>query len=384
MRRLGIVALADEGNGGTFQYTLSMLEAARALRDWDVTLYTTAPLEPVYRRLSLTTRLIPAKRAGDAPLLARARLGLRAREPFPDVDLVLSPIKSALLLHTSRPFLFTLHDLQERYLPEFSSRARRVYLDAMYSSLLRRAAGVICESTHVATDITTFYGYDPERIHVIPAPPVRLAAQFDDSTLRATRDKFCLPDVFLFYPARFWAHKNHRRLVQAFALIADRFPAAGLVFTGRKQEEYERIARQVAESGLEGRVITTGYIDQQELACLYRLATAVVVPTLFESVSIPVYEAQQAARAVAVSGILAMPEQVGDTGLLFDPLSVEAMAEAMATLLADPVRRHELAQAGARRVGRMTVENYSLALEGALDRALIRTEPGHESRQLPR
>ena len=60
-------------------------------------------------------------------------------------------------------------------------------------------------------------------------------------------------------------------------------------------------------------------MGQDDLQAIYKLATALVMPSLFESVSIPIYEAFQAGIPVLASNILAIPEQVGDAGLLFDP-----------------------------------------------------------------
>lgn len=365
-RRLGILALASERHGGTFQYTLSMIEALLRMPGWTATLYT-GHGNDAYARFGLPTRHLTYTAPAEARQLVTARLGLRTGDPFEGEDVVISPIKSPLLLHTRRPFVFTLHDLQERYLPQYSTRTRDLWLSTVYSSLLRRAAGVICESRHVAADIHRFYGYPPARIHVIAAPPVAMDdAPADPERLARLRRKFDLPASYLFYPARFWPHKNHRRLVEAFAAIAAQFPDVGLVFTGRQQDEYANVFGFVRDAGLTGRVISTGYIEQHELHDLYRLATAVVVPTLFESVSIPVYEAQQLGRAVAASDILAIPEQIGDTGLLFDPLSVDAIAGAMRRLLADPAERDRLAHDGARRVAGLTADRYAAALDKTL------------------
>ena len=79
--------------------------------------------------------------------------------------------------------------------------------------------------------------------------------------------------------------------------------------------------------GLSEQVHHLGYVEQDDLHAIYRLATALVMPSLFESVSIPIYEAFQVGTPVAASGILAIPQQVGDGGLLFDPQSVPSIAQ---------------------------------------------------------
>ena len=88
--------------------------------------------------------------------------------------------------------------------------------------------------------------------------------------------------------------------------------------------------------GLNERVCHLGYVEQDDLQAVYRLATALVMPSLFESVSIPIYEAFQVGTPVAASGILAIPEQVGDAGLLFDPKSVASIKDAILRIIKDP------------------------------------------------
>ena len=57
---------------------------------------------------------------------------------------------------------------------------------------------------------------------------------------RPLRVRLQLPDKFLFYPAQFWAHKNHLRLIEAFREVAAEVPDLHLVLTGKKRDEYER------------------------------------------------------------------------------------------------------------------------------------------------
>ncbi len=104
------------------------------------------------------------------------------------------------------------------------------------------------------------------------------------------------------------------------------------MLTGKERDEYQTVMDAVAKSGLSGRVVHLGYVAQEDLQTIYRLATALVMPSLFESVSIPVYEAFQAGTPVVASGILAIPEQVGDAGLLFDPMSVASIRDAILKL----------------------------------------------------
>jgi glycosyltransferase involved in cell wall biosynthesis len=122
----------------------------------------------------------------------------------------------------------------------------------------------------------------------------------------------------------------------------------------------------IAKSGLSGKVVHLGYVAQQDLQATYRLATALVMPSLFESVSIPIYEAFQVGTPVAASGILAIPEQLGDAGLLFDPMSVASIRDAILKIVGDREQARQLGQRGRERMQAMTPERYGAQLQNLL------------------
>jgi len=364
--RVGIVACSRPSFGGTFPYTLSMIEALKLIPDHEYTLFVPAAND-AYATLGLPILTLPPTVSAAWRPIARALLpsfGL-----FQGVDKVIAPIYSPHLLSSSRPFVFTLHDLQERYYPAYFTVAQRVWRHFMNTSMTRAASRIICESQYVKRDITQYLRVDERKVVVIPAPPVSAFRDVDPSPSRlaAIKDKFHLGDRFLLYPAQFWPHKNHRRLVEAFALLAGRHETCQLVFTGQRAREHDRVFARVGELGLHARVLGLGYLTTEELAAVYRLATIVVVPTLFESISIPVYEAFLAGTAVCASNVVALPEQIGDAGLLFDPTSPRDIAEKIETVLCDPRLRLELTRRGRERIQLLTLDHYALQLREVLD-----------------
>jgi glycosyltransferase involved in cell wall biosynthesis len=363
MTRIGILAVARQGHGGTLLYTLSMIEALRRLPPdrFTCTVFTAADNHE-FDRLGVPIVRLP----GPVAVFARRLLGV---EPFTAVDKVIAPVYSVQLLASRRPFAFTLHDLQEKHLPENFGLATRAWRHLTNRLLTRRASRIVCESNFVKRDIVRFFGISGDRIAVIPAPPVTVLrdSRLDEEMLTAVRDKFKLPRTFLFYPAQFWPHKNHRRLVEAFAIVSKAHPECGLVLTGKRRDEYDRVFGRVRELGLSSQVLHIGYVETAELAALYRLATVTVVPTLFESISIPVYEAFSLGTAVCVSDVVALPEQVGDAALLFDPRSTRDIADKICTLLADPDLRRQLIERGRRRVEAVHHDDYASRLVRLFD-----------------
>jgi glycosyltransferase involved in cell wall biosynthesis len=364
--KLGVIALAGPDNGGTYQYTLSMLQALRHTSGFQITLYGD-PQNPDFTELGYPIFGFSESRLEQLMALAADGMHIRLTDPFILQDILLAPIYALALLHTSKPFAFTLHDLQENYYPENFSRWQRLWRYQVYSRLLGRARRVICESSYVKTDIIRYFDIPEERIAVITAPPLRqFLADETDERLRAMRVRLQLPEKFLFYPAQFWTHKNHLRLIEAFREVATEVPDLKLVLTGKKRDQYETVMSAVESFELNERVCHLGYVEQDDLQAIYRLATALVMPSLFESVSIPIYEAFGVGTPVAASGILAIPEQVGDAGLLFDPTSVASIKDAILGIAGDPEAARLLGKRGRDRMAAMTPERYGIQLQDLL------------------
>jgi glycosyltransferase involved in cell wall biosynthesis len=365
--RLGVLALAGPDNGGTYQYTLAMLHGLQHTCGFEITLYGD-PQNPDFAGLGYPVRRFRESYVRQGAALAADLLHIRLPDPFIAEDVVLAPIYSPALLHTSKPFAFTLHDLQQNYYPENFSLPQRAWRHQIYTRLLGRARRVICESGYVKADIMRYFDVADDRIVVIPAPPQRqfLKVQSEEQ-LCATRIRLQLPEKFLFYPAHFWVHKNHVRLIEAFHEVVGEIPDLKLVLTGKKQEAYQSVIDTIDKFGLQDQVRHLGYVDQEDLQAIYRLATALVMPSMFESVSIPIYEAFQVGTPVAASNILAIPEQVGDAGLLFDPKSVTSIRQAIVEIVRNPERARLLAGRGRDRMSAMTPEWYGAQLQDLLN-----------------
>jgi glycosyltransferase involved in cell wall biosynthesis len=126
----------------------------------------------------------------------------------------------------------------------------------------------------------------------------------------------------------------------------------------------------IGKFGLSDKVCHLGYVEQDDLPAIYELATALIMPSLFESVSIPIYEAFQVGTPVMASNILAIPEQVGDAGLLFDPTSVTSIKRAILEMTGDPEAARRLGKRGHDRMSAMTPERYAAQLKGLVTEML--------------
>ena len=367
MKKLGVIVLATPDLGGTYQYSQSMLEALRYLRGYEVTLYGDPSNQDIVA-LGYSVRKYTEPRAMQLLYLAANALNLKMGDPFAGEDILLAPTYSLALLNTAKPFAYTLHDLQDNYYPQNFSWWQRNWRSNLYGQLSGRAARIICESEFVKSDIARILKVAAEKVAVIAAPPLRqAAAEFSSAELENVRSRLGLPNRFVFYPAQFWPHKNHLRLIDAFKQVVAREPDLKLVLTGRKRNAYEAVIRAVAEAGLQEKIQYLGYVQQADLQAIYHLAVALVMPSLFESVSIPIYEALQAGTPVAASNILSFPEQVGEAGLFFDPFSSSSIAECILRLANDPEFAKTLGKRGREKMASMTPQRYCDQLQQLIE-----------------
>jgi len=365
VKRLGIVATAQPSHGGQFQYTLAMMQGLCQVTGWRLTVYRD-PETTAYSPFGLEERPLRGGKLRAVFLAVLSACGIRAPDQFADEDAVIAPMYAPQLLHTRKPFCYTLHDLQEYYFPQYFSLYQKIWRRFLHGRLTKRARRVICESKFVQADIVKHFGIEPRRICVVPAPPLWEDAGNDNTDLAAISQRYRLPARFLLYPAQFWAHKNHQRLLEAFAEIYHEYPDLFLVFTGHRRFEYDAVMRKVADLGLTERVIHLGYVDSRDIFSLYRLAQALVMPSLFESISIPVYEAFRAGTPVCASGVFGLTDQIGSAGIIFDPYSVSDMAGAMRRVVGDAELRRRLVAEGRGVLAGLTIQRYAGQLQDVL------------------
>jgi glycosyltransferase involved in cell wall biosynthesis len=118
---------------------------------------------------------------------------------------------------------------------------------------------------------------------------------------------------------------------------------------GHAGRETERLKALAAELGITGEVRFTGWVSDADVEGFYALASVFVYPSLHEGFGMPVLEAMRRGVPVACADATSLPEVAGDAGLLFDPLSVDAIGAAMRHLLEDPGRARDLARRGPER-----------------------------------
>jgi len=283
---------------------------------------------------------------------------------FPHQDFVASRL----------PAVYNPHDLQHRHYPEFFAPGEVARRDAVYRSGARLARVVVVASQWVKDDVVQQYQVDTDKVQVIPwGAPTMAYPPASPADLARVAGAYGLKPPFVLYPARTWPHKNHLRLLDALARLRDvRGVTVNAVFTGTIYEPFwPRIERRLEELRLDRQVKRLGFVPARDMRSIYRLADFLVMPTLFESDSFPIYEAWLDGLPVACSSATALPDQVADAALVFDPDDVESIAAAIHRLTLDGGLREDLRRRGYRRLA-----DFDWALTAKAYRAVYRRAGG--------
>lgn len=297
------------------------------------------------------------------------------------VDLMIYPYPHRLAVETDLPFVMAVHDLQHRLQPRFREVAgpeERRAREYVLRHACREAQALLVDSETGREDLVDAFGargLDEGRVEVLPYPaytslfPAPAMEEVD-----CVLGRFGLSRGFGFYPAQFWPHKNHVRLVEAWGRLwinqGVRVPLA--LCGSAKGPEAEAVVRQVegrrAGLGLDDAIRLLGYVRDEELRCLYRAASVLVMPTFFGPTNIPVLEAWEAGCPVVTSDIRGIREQVGDAGILVDPEDSASIAEGVGGVLTDRVLREDLVHRGRIRLEQASFPCFVSKLAGVLRR----------------
>jgi glycosyltransferase involved in cell wall biosynthesis len=263
----------------------------------------------------------------------------------------------------------TVHDLIYKTHPEAHFGLISLGMSVLVPLSVKRAQRVIAVSRSTGDDLERLLKVPRERIDVVPngvgTPPVLVPLPEDE--LRARHDLGDRPLVLCTSAKR--PHKNLARLLDALAAIpAERRPVT--VLTGYPTVHEEELRERAARLGITGDVRILGWVEQAELEALYRAATCLVFPSLYEGFGLPVLEAMARGVPVACSDRSSLPEVAGDAALLFDPEDVGAISASIERLLTDAGERERLAAAGRARAALFTWEACARATVATYERTL--------------
>lgn len=226
------------------------------------------------------------------------------------------------------PYVYTVWDLAHRemsFFPEVSTTGWTFEdRENIYTSMIPKSSYAVIGNNEGRRQICQYYGMNEDRVKIIPMiTPNDVYQNIEDQSI-ITKNNL-QPGKFLFYPAQYWPHKNHIRILKALKLLKEENYDYKVVFTGANVGNEKYLREKTKELGLENDVLFLGFVARAQIMSLYKNAFALVYPSFFGPDNIPPLEAMALQCPVVASGIVGMREQLKNAALFFNPTSENDM-----------------------------------------------------------
>ena len=253
----------------------------------------------------------------------------------------------------------TIHDCIHLMFPQYlPNRLALAYARTSIRMAARRATRVLTVSESSKRDILRFVDTEPDKIDVIyNAYDERFGVEPREEDVVRVRERYQLHDEFVLYAGNVKPHKNLERLIEAFDRVHRRgLDHLKLVLIGDDISKYTSLRRAVHKHQLHKYVRFLGYLPEETLAVMYRLAGVFVFPSLYEGFGLPPLEAMASGTPVVTSNLSSLPEVAGDAAVLVDPYDPNAIADGIERVLTNEQVRRELRRKGVARAKQFSWE----------------------------
>lgn len=274
-------------------------------------------------------------------------------------------------LRTDIPCIPVIHDLNHEHRPGDLPRVEHSYYSRYFPRFARRAARVATVSCFSADDIAVTYGISREKIDVVPNGVADIFSPPAPGEAEHTRREFTGGRPYFLFVSNFSPRKNVETVIRAYNIFRSRGGGDHmLLLAGRRLYLTRAIDRALASSPYGSDILFTGTVGRDMLRRLYGGAVGLVFVPWFEGFGIPVVEAQRCGTPCILSHTSSLPEVSGGAALCVSPADTEAIAEAMARLIADEALRRRLTQEGLVNSMRYTWQNAATEMWNCISRTL--------------
>ncbi len=312
---------------------------------------------------------------------------------FPkDVDLIhypyFDPFFRTLPLRSNCKFVVTVHDLTPLVFPaHFPSGIRGKINWQIQKSLLKKASMVIADSNCSKKDIERLAKVNPDKIKTVYlAADDHFKILHADSWVLETRRDFSLPEDFLLYVGDATWNKNLPGFIDAVKKTNYKVVMVGKVWPPARTpgSEGKSLAEEVSNNPwnndlktvlkkIEGddQFIKLGFVEDEEIVEIYNLATALILPSVYEGFGLPLLEAMQSGTPVISSLGGSLPEIGGDSVWYMQDLDSENIKLAIEKVMGDGALRAELSSKGLEQAKKFSAKKSIEELVGVYKSILI-------------
>lgn len=235
------------------------------------------------------------------------------------------------------PAICWITDFQHRELPHFFGRSERLYRDRDFRLQCRHAARIILSSYDAQQALSAFEpsAVGKSRVLQFVAQPQVSA---ETTGLATLQERYGLAGRYFHVPNQFWAHKNHKLILDAMAVLKSRGEPVVVVSTGatedyRQPRYFDRLMAHAEEVGVRGSFRVLGVIPYDDLVGLMLNSVALINPSRAEGWSTSVEEAKSLGKRIILSDLPVHREQAPPDGVYIDPDDAAGLADAMGDAL---------------------------------------------------
>lgn len=237
------------------------------------------------------------------------------------------------------PTVVTIHDLTPLVLKDLYPKGIRGTFNLFRQKrALRKVGAVITDSFNSKNDLIDILGLDPKKIHVVPLASDPIYTKKIPSTkLAEVKQKYSLPDDFILYVGGANPNKNLGALVKAASDLNLNLVLVGSDFTkeirSKGHPELRSLEFIQAAKKARSQIYTPGFVPDEDLLAIYKMATLYCQPSLYEGFGLPLLEAMNAGCLIVSSCASSLPEIYPKNTITFDPKSQQSLNNALRTAL---------------------------------------------------
>jgi len=372
--RLGIMLRHfDQHEGGVKVYTRELMNAlvAANTRHEIIMLYRNRQRLGTFRGDHVTEVLLEG-----GPILYWDHVKVPRAVRDLGIDVLFNP-KYSIPLDVRCRTAWVCHGLDWYVMPQASRWIDRLNHRWLIPQYAARSDAVIAVSETTRAHVMKYLDVPGERVHTVYSglseafrqPPT--PAQLD-----AARKRFNLPSRFLLYCGAVYPPKNFTRLIRAYAKVGPARAMPLVIAGGSNRFLSAQELLEPQREGISDWVHWIGWLDNADLPAVYRLAEGLLLPSLYESVGMPVMEAMACGCPTLTANRYGTLELAEGAAVLVDPDSIEDIAAGIVRLLEDQPLRAKLRAAGLKRAERFTWQRTAAEVMDVLE-SLPRTRPAH-------
>lgn len=353
----------DLESGGGFQTQLSTILTLSKNKKYQITAFTFSikneklltdhGLKTVYVKTNFTDKLLKLLSLQTWFYFFRLKFKINFEKALDqsNIDLVyfLTPSNLALFL-IDHNYIFTIWDLCHRDMPEFPevNFYREFELrEKLFNSASKKAIAIFTDSQLGKENALRRYNLDKNRVFNVSFTP---SINITESKFIDIKEKYKIKSSYIYYPAQFWAHKNHVYIIDAIAKLKLKGISLAVIFSGSDKGNLKYVLDYAKKLKVSDLIFYIGFAPNEEVYYLYKQSLALVMPSYFGPTNIPPLEAFAIGTPVIYSDVDGLREQVANAALLCDLKNSDHLVEHLELLLKNPTKSIELIKLGSKRL----------------------------------